>query len=184
MKGILKKYNLLNIQKEVSRIQYELLILTEIRKVEVATGINLMSGLEELNRIYGEKARIRISEHLREMRNTSQEYLHIHTHPENSPPSPEDIKIFLQTKEIKFMIIFGLMNATYFMSKKDTFDISEEQIKKSLYDNMQTLEEAEKYSKKYNETKDIKYIEDLFERTWSVTCAEFGINFHIIKGGI
>ena len=182
MKGILNKYNLLNLQEEVSRIHKELLILTKISKVEVATGINLMSGVEELNRIYGEKTSIIINPHLTEMQKTSQEYLHIHTHPENSPPSPEDINIFLQTKEIKYMLIFGLTNVSYFMSKNSTLGISKEELETRLDNNFRNLNNAENYTKKYKETRDLKFIEDLFERTWSTTCAEFGIDYHVIKG--
>lgn len=155
MKAILKKYNLLNLQEEISRIRHELVALTELSKVEVASGINLLSGLEELERIYGEKTRIRIDEHLKEMSNTSQDYLHIHTHPENSLPSPEDIRIFLQTKEIKYMIIFGLINVAYFLSKSDTFPISEERVRERLDFNKDTQDKAENYIKKYNETKDL-----------------------------
>ena len=60
MKGILEKYNLLNIHEEISRIQNEIIPLTKINNVEVATGINLKTGLEDLERIHGEKTKVGI----------------------------------------------------------------------------------------------------------------------------
>lgn len=181
MKRILEKYSLLNIHEEISRIQNEIIPFTKINNVEVATGINLKTGLEDLERLHGEKTKVGIIKHLTKIQGTSLEYVHIHTHPDNSPPSPEDIIFFLQTIEIKYMVIFGISNVTYFMSKRNNLNISEEEVKRKLEHYSNNL--SEDYTKKYKETGNIEHIENLLEHVWNVTCKQFGIDYHVIKGG-
>jgi hypothetical protein len=181
--NILLKYNIANIKEEIIKTNNLIAPLTESNGIEYATGINLKTGLTDLKLLSGEKDEINIKEHLLQMYIKGDPYLHIHTHPDNSFPSPLDLRTFLHSEQIKFMMIIGL-NVVFFMSKKECSDKDEVEIKSILGNYFSEINKQQKYTENYNRTKDIRYIELLFEETWEKACSELGIKFYILDGGI
>lgn len=153
--------------------------------VEFASTLDIHNGEEVFKELMGIRDKVDINPHLFLMQKYNGNYIQIHTHPDESPFSLEDVEVFLNTEQIKVMIAIGSEGSLFLLSKQDNVQKANQYVIDHLMRNeSKHVDSLNKFTLLYNLSKNPVYLDSWVMETHKNTLSKLGANFSRCKGVI
>ncbi|WP_043934261.1 hypothetical protein [Bacillus sp. EB01] len=171
---VIIQHNLFSARKGIVLWASELKEKTLLTEREHACLLTLENGDLKDEIIIGDHSQINIRKHLNYIQSHPNLYVHMHSHPDNSIFSPEDMTSLFNVKDLRTIIVIGTKDL-FIMSKKDnSAAVSIDKIKEILKQKRDGLIKLYTWNNR----------ELLLDEILNLAAIELGAIYHRIKGGI